>query len=116
MDTVSPAQIGAFIACLIVLLGLALTIKNLFQRTPPLHQEFVAKAQYEKDQASVQEEFRRQAVSRKSLYERVEQLGHEQAAIKAETQAQTRSLHALDTKIDNLPERILRLVDRKAGS
>lgn len=114
MEPVSFIQIGIFIACLLILLGGAVGFKML-QRNPPLHREFVDRETYDKDQRTIAEQHRQQAVSRKAIYLELESQGKQIAALQAETSHQTRALHALDTKIDNLPERMIRLIDRKAA-
>jgi hypothetical protein len=53
------------------------------------------------------------ADSRGKIYDLIRDQGVKIAALQADSASQTRSLHALDTKLDGLPERILRLVDRK---
>ena len=47
METVTTTQIGIFIGCIIVLAGLALVLKQLFQLDPPLHKEYVSRAEHE---------------------------------------------------------------------
>lgn len=79
---------------------------------PPLHQQFVERTDYDRDRIQIAEEFRRQAVARKGVYERIEEQGTEIAKLQVASDTQTRQLAALDGKIEDLPGKIIAIIDR----
>lgn len=80
------------------------------------HVAFVTKEEHLRVVKETKDEFAKQASARKAVYERIEQQGKAVAVLQAETTSQTRQLHALDTKIDSLPDRILRLMERNKNT
>ena len=80
---------------------------------PPLHQQFVERVDYDRDREETQKEFARQAVARKGVYAKIEEQGKEIAKLQTSSDTQTRQLAAVDRKIEDLPEKLIALIDRK---
>lgn len=106
MESLTFTQIGMFIGGLVVIGGLAVVIKVLFTRQPPLHREYVDRESYKEDQDRINAEFARQARGRKEHYEKIEGMGRDIASLQTETRTQGMQLSNLDTKIDRILERL----------
>ena len=108
----TPGQLAAALGILAFLVSLALALKKLFGHEPPLHKEYVTRIEVAKLEKDLKDDLTKGAVSRKDMHRDIEGLRIGQAKLEAETASQTRQLHQLDSKIENLPEKILRLMDR----
>ena len=80
---------------------------------PALHKQFVERVDYERDREEIHREFARQAVARRGVYTKIEEQGLQIAKLQTASDTQSRQLAQLDGKIEDLPEKILRFVDRK---
>ena len=102
MESVTATQIGVFIGCLIALLGLVALIKQIFTRSPALHQEFASKKeltelneQFNDLKKTVEENFKElrkeRSVSTANLYKRVEESDDKNQQITEELRKETKS-------------------------
>lgn len=107
----TAAQLGAAVGMLAVVLGIIVAWKKAFGHEPPLHKEYALRADHEKLEKKMDEEFKRERLSRKGLYEKVEAQGNAIAAMRASTEAQTKQLTSLDAKMDQVLMRLPRTND-----
>lgn len=99
-------------------IGTAIVLaRKVFGHEPPLHKEYVTKADHDKHVAETKAELARQTSSRKGIYDRLDSHGLEITAIKKETETQTKDLGELkrqitDTnqRIDSVPMRTIQLL------
>lgn len=75
------------------------------------HQTPVTRTEHEKLAAKMEDEFRRERLSRKGLYEKVEDQGKAIASLKTSSEVQTKQLTALDAKMDQVLMRLPRKSD-----
>ena len=94
-DPSSYHAIGWVLAVLFGLATGALVIKQLFQRDPPLHREFVDQESYKRDREEIRQELSRNSSARKTNYERLEQLGREIASNQMEVAGQREAIAEL---------------------
>lgn len=110
MESVSFTQFGVFVGCIVVLLGIAATVKSLFTRQPPLHREYVDRASYEADKKKLEDEQARQSRNRKERYNLEEQREQARAAaiadLKARSEAQGEAIRQLSGEVGEMQGRI----------
>jgi septal ring factor EnvC (AmiA/AmiB activator) len=118
MQSVTFTQVGVFIGCLIVLLGVAVALKLLLRAEPPLHKEYVSKADHDRDFKLLHDDLTKGASSRKEMHEKMEEQSGAIAELRSETQSQTRDLEqvkkqisAVSNRIDEIPMRTIRLLN-----
>lgn len=118
----SPAQLGAFLGIVLFILSLIIGFKKAFGHEPPLHKAYASKDDHDKLVAKMEDEFKRERLSRKGLYEKVEEQGRDIASLQTETEKQTEDLADLkaemkDTqnRIDLVPERTIKLLRETKG-
>lgn len=136
MELISPSFLYM---CVCLLVGIVPTINGIrswFTRTPRLQDEFVSKADYDRQQAEIKAELARHSASRKGIYEKLEVQGRSVERIEAvlamnkqamdslkeslgETneglKAANRSIETLDSRIDAIPERVIRSLKEAKG-
>lgn len=89
--------------------------KAAFGQNPPNHDRFVAVKVYEKDQDKIDQRLKDAARSRKEIHEQLDEQGQQIASIRSDSTSQTRELHLLRQSIENMPERIVKILDRKSS-
>ena len=104
----TASQLGAALAIVAFLGGLALVLKSLFAHQPPLHKEYATRAEVEKLEKKLEADSAKQASSRKGIYADLEEQGRDVAALKAEFGAVKGHLSNLDSKIDQVLLRLPR--------
>lgn len=72
MESVTFAQIGLFVACLVVILGVAVAIKVLINRDPALHREYATKAEHAALKAEVDKIDQERRVSVANLHAKID--------------------------------------------
>jgi hypothetical protein len=107
----SATQLGAAVGILLLVLTIIVAWKKAFGHEPPLHKEYALRADHDKLAAKMDEEFKRERLSRKGLYEKVEAQGNAIASLRASTEAQTKQLTNLDAKMDQVLLRLPRKGD-----
>lgn len=91
--------------------------------SPALHKEYATKVELERIERDfktslaelaklVKEEAQSQAGKRKAIYQAVEQLGRDMSATRVINESQTRQMHSFETKLENMPEKIIKLLHR----
>jgi predicted Holliday junction resolvase-like endonuclease len=110
MESVTFTQFGVFVGCIVVLLGIAATVKSLFTRQPPLHREYVDRATYEADKKKLDDEQARQSRNRKERYNLEEQREQARTAaiadLKARSEAQGEAIRQLSGEVSEMQGRI----------
>src|SRR3954468_13706861 len=102
METVSANHIGLFVGALGVILTMAVLIKQLFTRTPALHQEFASREEVttltkklDTLETTVDENFkdlrRERSTSTANLHQRIEQFDQKNQQITQELRKETKS-------------------------
>lgn len=79
--------------------------------TPPLHKQYVDLNTYKDDMGTINVRFSRAAESRKEIHGEVGKVREEIAAIKTDNTSQTRQLQQLQAAVENMPERIVKLIN-----
>lgn len=122
MQSVTFSQIGAFLACLVVILGIAVAIKLLFTRTPPMHREYLTREDHEQFRKETNDELKRHAARRAEIYDEQKRQGAALAGLQTETSNQTETLKEVKAeqakirdRIDELPKRTIDLL-RSSGA
>jgi tetrahydromethanopterin S-methyltransferase subunit G len=119
METVSASQIGAFIGCLVVLAGLALTIKRLFTREPPLHREYASRDDHRQLSARVDniEELirdgfekidQKRSKSVAGIYDEIREMNTRLAQTSEKANLTYAHLQTIDTKMDQVLQKLPR--------
>lgn len=72
--------------------------------------EYATTAQLARVEQELKADLTKGALSRKKMHEEIESVRIAQARLDEKAEGQTRQLHALDSKIENLPEKIVRLM------
>ncbi len=72
MQSLTFADFGVFSACLIVVLGAALTLKLLLRRDPPLHKEYAGRDETAKLEKKIEAADAWARSARKGTYERLD--------------------------------------------
>lgn len=91
-DPNSYQSIGWVLAVLFGLATGGLVIKQLLQRDPPLHREFVDAERYNRDREEIRQELSRNASARKTNYERLEEQGRDIASLQAQVSEQSSAI------------------------
>lgn len=115
--TFTAAELYA-VAGVLVFIGAAVVLgRKVFGHEPPLHKEYVTKAEHDKYVTETKAELARHASSRKGIYDRLDGHGLEITAIKKETEGQTKDLSDLkkqivetNSRIDAVPMRTIQLL------
>lgn len=120
---VSNKEVGAFVGCLVIIVVLAVALKELMTRKPALHVEFVSQVDHSKLEERVdgienkiQQGYERldqkRSVSIAGVHELVRKQGEAIAALTAETGSQTRQLHQIQSVVERMPEKIIAMQGR----
>ena len=111
----TPGQFFAVCIILAFLLTVAVGIKTLFQREPPLHREFVSREQCEKQHLAISAELGRHAASRKGIYEKIEEMDRHAAErtemLRMEIKNDNRGIHE---RINQILEAVAEVRGRQA--
>lgn len=119
MESVSFTQVGVFIGCLIVLVGLALAIKSFFHRDPPLHREYVGRAEHDRLSERVdgiEEQIRlgfekadqKRSISVANMYDEIREMNVRLAQTSEKANLTYAQLQNLDTKMDEVLQKLPR--------
>jgi hypothetical protein len=103
---VSPEAFLTILATFAFILGIAVAVKLLIKREPPLHREFVAQGDCEKQHTEVRTALARDAFARKGIYESLTAQGVDIAGVKIELGAHTNALSDLKQQITRTEDRI----------
>lgn len=98
MQSVSFFQIGVFVGCVIVIVGLALGLKLLLQRNPPLHKEYISREEHAAFAKKVDDELGRERGARKKIHEEISALTSAVEVVKEQNIQQSRSLSDIKTE------------------
>lgn len=98
MESVTFVQVGVFVGCLIVLLGLVLMIKALSKREPALTEEFVTRREF--------------IVLENRIDLKMDELGKQ---ITANSQAGEDRVIKLHNRLNSLPSEIIDLLRKTKG-
>lgn len=101
----SEREFYAVVGVILLILAVAVMLKML-KREPPLHREYMARAECEKQHADIQTAIGRDAYARKEIYRTLAEQGEKISALKSEMGSQTISLADLKKQIDHTNERI----------
>jgi hypothetical protein len=104
--TFTPGEFYAVVGVLLLLLAIAIAIKILIKREPPMHREYMARSDCEKQHNEVQTALNRDAFARKEIYRTLSAQGEQISALKNGMDTQTISLTGLKMQIDHTNERI----------
>lgn len=106
MESVTFLQVGIFIGCVAFLVALAVGIKVLLQRDPPLHKEYVAKADHDKFRDEMTAELKRHAARRVEIYDEQKRQSVQLVRLETLSQQQGSDIAALKTQAAELQERV----------
>jgi hypothetical protein len=109
----TPGELAAFLGITVFLLGGYLLARKAIVPEPPLHKEYITRTEVEKIEKNLKDDLSKQAGARKDIHRDIETLRIGQARLETETATQTRQLLLLDGKIEDLPEKIIRLIERR---
>lgn len=112
MESVSFTHIGIFIGCLAVLFGLALVIKQLLQRDPPLHREYVDRVSYDRDREEIRSQLaameQASKYSRAAIYDKLNEQSRQLAQTSEKSDLTYAQVQNLDAKMDQVLQRLPR--------
>lgn len=133
MQSITFAQIGLFVACLIVLIGVAVGLKLLFSRNPPLHKEYISReehlataARIDKERADLalkmDAELGRERGARKQIHQDIAVLQTGVEIVRLQNEEQSKRIGemrgdqiTIRDRIDELPRRTIELL-RTSGA
>lgn len=114
----TAGQLAAFVGILFFVFALIIAARKVFGHEPPLHKEYVTKADHDRDFRLLRDDLTKGAGSRKQMHEKLEALASEQSALRQENESQSRDLqdvkreiNGLHARIDSVPERTIRLLN-----
>jgi hypothetical protein len=106
-------QLGAALGILLFALTVVIAWRKVFGHEPPLHKEYVTRIEVEKIERSLKDDLTKQAGSRKQMHKEIEDLRVAQGRLEEKTDSQTQQLFQLDNKIEDLPDKILRIIEHR---
>jgi vacuolar-type H+-ATPase subunit I/STV1 len=112
--TPDPVQLAGFLGCVAFLVGIAVGIKKLREKSPesPLRvkadEEFVTTTSHDKDIREIKEELKRHSGRRAEIYETQRAHGAALAALDEKTDLMNSQLVRQEGKIDRILERLPR--------
>lgn len=112
MESISFTHIGIFIGCLVVLVVLALSLKQLLQRDPPLHREYVDRMSYDRDREETRAQLtameQASKFSRAAIYEKLNEQSRQLAQTSEKSDLTYAQVQNLDAKMDQVLQRLPR--------
>lgn len=113
----TPSELAAFLAIASFILGLVVLVRKVFGHQPPLHREYVSRADHDKFREETLAELKRHANRRAEIYDEQKMQGEKISALQAEMKAQRADLgelkqqiHDTDKRIDAVPMRTIQLL------
>lgn len=111
-DPSSYHAIGWVLAALFALATGALVVKQLFQRDPPLHREFVDRVSYDRDRAEIRDQLsgmeHASKISRSAIYEKLNEQRQQLDRTAEKSELTYAQVQNLDSKMDQVLQRLPR--------
>lgn len=111
-DPSAYQSLGWVLAVLFGIATGALVIKQLFQRDPPLHREFVDRVSYDRDRAEIRDQLAcmesASKVSRAAIYERLNEQRQQLASTAEKAELTYAQVQNMDSKMDQILQRLPR--------
>lgn len=111
-DPSSYHAIGWVLAVLFGLAAGALVLKQLFQRDPPLHREYVDRASYDRDREETRSQLtnmeQASKFSRAAIYEKLNEQSRQLAQTSEKSDLTYAQVQNLDAKMDQVLQRLPR--------
>ncbi len=116
-SSVTPEFFGMVVLCIIFLLGFWRQEKRAAREeadrvepksTPPLHERFISRPEYTRDQEEIDERLTSATASRKSMHKEIERHTAEISVLQEAKRTTETTLHNIDTKLTTILGRLPR--------
>lgn len=118
----SPIQLYAFLGILAFILMMVLLVRKVFGHEPPLHKEYVSRAEHEALVEKIDADLGRERGARKQMHQEIANLQSGVEVVKTQNAQQSAALGELRTeqakirdRIDEVPQRTINLL-RSSGA
>jgi septal ring factor EnvC (AmiA/AmiB activator) len=115
-ETAAPSftagQLYAVCGVLVFILSAVVLVRKVFGHEPPLHKEYVTKADHDKFRDETTQELKRHAARRAEIYEEQKKQGEKLARLETATAQQNSDLAAIKEQLADVNERVNAVPER----